>query len=43
MNKEDFIEIIQNMKIAKITTFSISYKEYDLEDEPTMIIKLEEK
>lgn len=42
MNKEDFIEIIRNMKIATITSFSISYKEYDIESEPIMTIKLEE-
>lgn len=43
MNKEDFIKIIENIKIAKITSFSINYKEYDISDEPIMAIKYEGK
>lgn len=42
MNKEDFIKIIENIKIAKITSFSINYKEYDISDEPIMTIKFGE-
>lgn len=42
MNKEDFIKIIENIRIAKIISFSIYYKEYDISDEPIMTIKLEE-
>lgn len=42
MNKEDFIKIIENMKIAKITYFSIDFKEYDISDEPIKTLKLEE-
>lgn len=42
MNKEDFMKIIENIKIAKITYFSIDYKEYDISDEPIKTLKLEE-
>lgn len=42
MNKEDFLKIIENMRMAKIISFSIYYKEYDISDEPIMTIKLEE-
>ena len=42
MNKEDFIKIIENIRIAKITSFSINYKEYDISDEPIMTIQLGE-
>lgn len=41
MDKENFIKLIENIKIAKITYFNISYKEYDINDEPTMTIQLE--
>lgn len=42
MNKETFMAIIADLRIAKITSFSINYKEYDISDEPIMTIKLEE-
>ena len=42
MNKEDFIKIIENIRIAKITSFSINYKEYDISDEPIKTLRLEE-
>ena len=39
MNKETFMAIIADIRIAKITSFSINYKEYDILDEPIMTIK----
>ena len=42
MNKESFMAIMADMRISKITTFSINYKEYDLVDEPIKTIRLEE-
>ena len=42
MNKDAFMAIMADMRIAKITSFCINYKEYDLLDEPTKTIKLEE-
>ena len=42
MYKQDFIEIVRKLKIARITSFSVSYKEYDIDDDPINTIKLED-
>lgn len=41
MDRENLIEIVKSLKIAKIISFNITYKEYDIEDEPTMTINYE--
>ena len=42
MNKENFMAIVADLRIDNIISFNINYKEYNLQEEPTKTIKLEE-